>query len=83
MQNAEPQSPTSAQSSIPIAQTIPQLSTDLRSGNRTGAHQDYTNLQQDFQNQASQMQRPHRHHRNHSGGGQDKGISQVLSQLGQ
>jgi hypothetical protein len=29
------------------------------------------------------MQRPHHHHRNHSVGGQDNGISQVLLQLGQ
>lgn len=72
-----PQS-SSAQSSNPIAQRIQQLSTDLQSGNLTAAQRDYTNLQQDFQNQASPMQRPHHHHRNHSGGGQNTAISQVL-----
>lgn len=66
MQKDGPQS-SSAQSSNPIAQAIQQLSTDLQSGNLTGAQQDYSNRQQDFQNPASPMQRPHHHHRNHSG----------------
>jgi len=82
MQKDGPQS-SSAQSSNPVAQAIQQLSTDLQSGNLTAAQQAYTNLQQDFQNQASPMRRPHHHQRNHSGGGQDTTISQVLSQLGQ
>ena len=82
LQKDGPQS-SSMPSSNPLAQTLQQLSTDLQSGKLTAAQRDYTNLQQDFQNQASPMQRPHHHHRNHSGGGQDKGISQVLSQLGQ
>jgi len=64
----------------PIAQELQQLSTDLQLGNLTAARQDYSNLQQDFQNQAAQ--RPHHHH--YSSGSQDNNaISQLFSQIGQ
>jgi len=46
------------QSNNPIAQAFQQLSTDLQSGNLSAAQQDDSNIRQDFQNQASQVERP-------------------------
>ncbi len=83
-----PQSSTSTtsstQSSNPLAQAFNQLGQDLQSGNLTAAQQDFANIQQDFQNQAGQMQ-GHGHHHHHGGGGDDSqnSISQLFEQLGQ
>jgi outer membrane protein assembly factor BamD (BamD/ComL family) len=76
-------SSTASQSSNPIQQAFNQLAQDLQSGNLTAAQQDYTNIQQNVQSQAS-----HVHHRHHHGSGQAQSaaqntISQLFAQLGQ
>jgi hypothetical protein len=83
LQKDGPQSGSSTQNNNPVAQAFQQLSSDLQSGNLSAAQQDFSNLQQDFQNQAaSHMQRSHHHH--HSGGSHDSSqMTQLLSQLGQ
>ncbi len=55
----------------------------LQSGNLSAAQQDYTTIQQDFQNQATQnqTQETEGHHHHHGGGGSSE-ISQLLDQLG-
>jgi len=75
-----------SQSGNPIAQAFSQLATDLKSGNLTGAQQDFAQIQKDFQNLAAQNQAsgdngaglPHHHHR-----GESNSISQLFEQLGQ
>lgn len=67
-------------SSNPIAQEFQELSQALQSGNLTGAQQDYSQLQQDFQSQSSSGEH---HHHHHSGGSGSSEISQLFSQLGQ
>jgi nitrate reductase assembly molybdenum cofactor insertion protein NarJ len=74
-------STSSAQSNNPIAQAFSQLSKDLQAGDLSAAQQDYTTIQQDFQNQAAQM---HGHHHHHGGGGSEaSAISQLMTQMGQ
>ena len=86
-------STSSSQSNSPIAQAFNQLSQDLQSGNLSAAQQDYANIQQDFQSQATQGHHHHHHHHS-SGDSGDSGnsssstsgtdsISQLLNQLGQ
>lgn len=78
-------SPTSTSSSTgnnPLAQAFNQLGQDLQSGNLTAAQQDFANIQQDIQNQASQTQ-GHGHHHHHGSGDETNSISQLFQQLGQ
>jgi outer membrane protein assembly factor BamD (BamD/ComL family) len=89
-QNA-PQNFTNAAASQnnPIASAFNQLSQDLQSGNLTAAQQQYTAIQQDFQNNAANANvatRSGRHHHVPRGENNNQsatsGISQLLSQLG-
>lgn len=66
-------------SASPIAQEFNQLAQDLQSGNLAAAQQDYTKIQQDFQQASSQA--PEGHHHHHHGG--DSEFSQLFEQLGQ
>ena len=50
---ASTSSTSSATSSNPLAQAFQQLSSDLQSGNLTGAQKDYSTIQQDMQSQFS------------------------------
>jgi outer membrane protein assembly factor BamD (BamD/ComL family) len=74
---------SSTQSNYPIAQAFTQLGEDLQSGNLSAAQQDYSTIQQDFQNQASQNQAgpTGSHHHHHHGGGSNA-INQLFDQLG-
>lgn len=82
-----PTSSTTTQSNNPIAQAFNQLSQDLQSGNLSAAQQDYTQIQQDFQNQASSQNQQTHHHHHHGGGSGGSGsgsqIQQLFDQLGQ
>jgi hypothetical protein len=74
-------SSTSSLRSNPIAQAFQQLSSDLKSGNLTGAQKDYSTIQQDLQSQFG-SQHLHNHHRVRvgSGGGNEFNDSNQLLQ---
>jgi outer membrane protein assembly factor BamD (BamD/ComL family) len=75
-------STSTSQSNNPIAQAFQQLSQDLQSGNLSAAQQDYSTIQQDFQNQTPQVQ--HHHHRfEGSQETQQSQFAQLFAQLGQ
>lgn len=70
----------------PIAQAFSQLAKDLQAGNVTAAQQDFSSIQQDFQN--SQSQAPtqagrHHHHHAFSSQSSTSPLAQLFSQLGQ
>lgn len=70
----------------PIAQAFNQLAHDLQAGNVSAAQQDFSTIQQDFQN--SQSQAPaqgggHHHHHAFSGQNAASPLAQLFSQLGQ
>lgn len=60
-------------------QEFQQRGQDLQSGNISAAQQDYSNIQQDFQNRATEG---HHHHHGGGGGGSSE-IAQLFDQLGQ
>jgi len=65
-------SSTSSSTSNPITQAFQQLSSDLKSGNLTGAQKDYSTLQQDMQSQFGGNHLHNHHHiRVGSGGGNE------------
>jgi len=73
-------------SNNPIAQAFNQLAQDLKAGNVSAAQQDFSTIQQDFQN--SQNQAPtqsggHHHHHAFSGQSSTAPLAQLFSQLGQ
>jgi hypothetical protein len=77
--NSTSRSTSAAQSNNQIAQAFSQFSQDLQTGNLTAAPQDYSNIQKDFQSQASQIH----HHYHHSSGTQECHVSQMFAKLGQ
>jgi len=79
---------TSSSGSSSLAQAFSQLGQDLQSGNLSGAQQDFSTIQQDFQQAAQsqgQQSEGHHHHHHHGGGGDNgsSAISQLFDQLGQ
>jgi hypothetical protein len=72
---------SSTQSNNPVAQAFHQLSTDMQSGNLSAAKQDYSTLQQDFQNRSTKMHAPYP--TQDTGGSQGQAVSQGMDQLGQ
>jgi hypothetical protein len=68
---ASTSSTSSTTSSNPLAQAFQQLSSDLQSGNITGAQKDYSTIQQDMQSQFSD----HSHLGHHHKIGQDPNLS--------
>ena len=68
---ASTSSTSSTTSSNPLAQAFQQLSSDLQSGNITGAQKDYSTIQQDMQNEFSD----HSHLGHHHKIGQDPNLS--------
>jgi outer membrane protein assembly factor BamD (BamD/ComL family) len=74
---------SSTANSNPLEQAFAQLGKDLQSGNLSAAQQDYANIEQDIQNQSSQVQ-SHGHHHHHRGGDDEQNtMSQLFEQLGQ
>jgi outer membrane protein assembly factor BamD (BamD/ComL family) len=70
----------------PIAQAFNQLAQDLHAGNVTAAQQDFSTIQQDFQNAQSKAPAPsggHHHHHAFSGQSSTSPLAQLFSQLGQ
>ncbi len=92
LQQSMPQgsSASASQNSSPIAQAFCQLSQDLKSEIISGTQQDYANIRQDFQSQASQSQSAEGHHHHHHRAGGDShrsgrsasAISQLFNELG-
>jgi outer membrane protein assembly factor BamD (BamD/ComL family) len=73
-------------SNNPIAQAFNQLAQDLKAGNVTAAQQDFSIIQQDFQNAQSQAPTQgagHHHHHAFSGQSSTSPLAQLFSQLGQ
>jgi outer membrane protein assembly factor BamD (BamD/ComL family) len=85
---------TTVASTDPRVQAFAQLEQDIQSGNTSGAQQDYSNIQQIFQQRASE----HNNHRFHTGGfsgapgvstlpggvgSLPSGVGQLFQQLGQ
>lgn len=73
-------------SNNPIAQAFNQLSQDLQAGNVTAAQQDFSAIQQDFQNAQSQAPAQgggHHHHHAFSSQSSTSPLAQLFSQLGQ
>ena len=73
-------------SNNPIAQAFNQLAQDLKTGNLTAAQQDFSTIQQDFQNAQSQAQTQgtgHHHHHAFSSQNSTSPLAQLFSQLGQ
>jgi outer membrane protein assembly factor BamD (BamD/ComL family) len=71
--DADPATTSTATSSDPRVQAFTQLEQDIQAGNTSAAQQDYSNIQQIFQ------QRAHNNHRLHDGGinGAPGGISSL------
>ena len=70
----------------PIAQAFNQLAQDLRAGNVSAARQDFSAIQQDFQNAQSQAPAQgegHHHHHAFSGQSAASPLAQLFTQLGQ
>ena len=72
----------------PIAQAFNQLSQDLKSGNLSAAQQDFSTIQQDFQNSQTQGQGGAGHHHHHihaeaQGAQSSSPLAQLFAQLGQ
>jgi outer membrane protein assembly factor BamD (BamD/ComL family) len=73
-------------SNNPIAQAFNQLAQDLKAGNVSAAQQDFSTIQQDFQNAQSQVPTQsggHHHHHAFSGQSSTSPLPQLFSQLGQ
>ena len=73
-------------SNNPIAQAFNQLAQDLRAGNVSAARQDFSAIQQDFQNAQSQAPAQgggHHHHHAFSGQSVASPLAQLFTQLGQ
>ena len=73
-------------SNNPISQAFNQLAQDLKTGNLTAAQQDFSTIQQDFQNARSQAQTQstgHHHHHAFSSQNSTSPLAQLFSQLGQ
>ncbi|MGB9244172.1 MAG: hypothetical protein WCC03_12530 [Candidatus Acidiferrales bacterium] len=73
-------------SNNPIAQAFNQLAQDLQAGNVSAAQQDFSTIQQDFQNAQSQAPTQgggHHHHHASSGQSSASPLAQLFSQLGQ
>lgn len=73
-------------SNNPIAQAFNQLAQDLQAGNVSAAQQDFSTIQQDFQNAQSQAPAQgggHHHHHAFSGPSSTSPLAQLFSQLGQ
>jgi outer membrane protein assembly factor BamD (BamD/ComL family) len=62
-------------SNNPVAQAFTQLGLDLQSGNLQAAQQDYTNLQQNVQQNATQQVGGHHHHHHHAESSQSSSSS--------
>jgi outer membrane protein assembly factor BamD (BamD/ComL family) len=71
---------TTVASTDPRVQAFAQLEQDIQSGNTSGAQQDYSNIQQIFQQRASE----HNNHRFHTGGfsGAPGGVSTLPGGVG-
>jgi outer membrane protein assembly factor BamD (BamD/ComL family) len=77
---------TASANNNPIAQAFNQLAHDLQAGNVTAAQQDFSTIQQDFQNAQSQAPTQgggHHHHHAFSGQSSTSPLAQLFSQLGQ
>jgi outer membrane protein assembly factor BamD (BamD/ComL family) len=70
-----------ASSGSPIAQAFNQLSQDLKSGNLSAAQQDFSTIQQDFQNAQAQGQGGGGHHHHIHAESQSSQSSSPLAQL--
>jgi hypothetical protein len=66
-------------STNPVVQAFAQLGQDLQSGNLQGAQQDFTNLQQDLQQNATQQVGGHHHHHHHAESSQSSSSSSQQS----
>ena len=67
--------------STTLSSAFSKLSQDLQSGNLAGAQQDYSTIQQDFQQQAPAATSAYHHHHHSSGGSSDPAAQASLDQL--
>jgi hypothetical protein len=77
--SAVPSPQAAASPSTAISQDFAKLSTDLQSGNLTGAQADCNSILQSFQTQAAQSQAATGHHRHHHAGSSEASDSSADS----